>query len=121
MRLSSLILAVGAVGWACGCATYHPVPVQRLKQSETDVRTAKQVGAAEDPEAAVHLSLAQNQLREAKALIDDGENERAEWVLRRATMDAELAIAVARENWLRSDAQQVVLQVEAARHAHASR
>jgi hypothetical protein len=50
------------------------------------------------------LKRAREQVEIGRALIQDGENERAEWVLRRAQSDADLALAVATEEARRKQA-----------------
>jgi hypothetical protein len=112
-------IAIAAVLGAAACATTQPVPVAELRASEAGVRLARDVGASDDPEAAVHLRLAVEQLDEARELIDAGDCTRAEWMLRRALMDAELARALAIENWVRSDAEAELRRAETARRAHA--
>lgn len=80
---------------ACGSA---PQPTERLATAQAAVRAAKEVGAKDVPQAQLHTQLAEEQVQQAQKMIENGDNERAEMVLRRATADAELAVALAREN-----------------------
>ena len=48
----------------------------------------------------------------AKGLIQEGENERAEWVLRRAQADADLALSLAHEETQRKKAAEVKEELE---------
>jgi len=80
---------------ACGSS---PQPTERLATAQAAVRAAKEVGAKDVPQAQLHAQLAEEQVTQAQKMIEDGDNERAEMVLRRATADAELAVALAREN-----------------------
>src|SRR5262245_39854246 len=97
-----------------GCASAAP-PNERLASSEAALRGAQEVGAQTVPEASLHLKLAQEQIAQAKALMSDGENERAGSVLDRAKADAELALALARENATRGEAQKAAEHVRALR------
>jgi len=81
---------------ALACAG-APQPTERLAGAQAAVRAAKEVGADNVPQAQLHTKLAEEQVIQANKLIEEGENERAEMVLRRATADAELAVALARE------------------------
>jgi pyridoxal biosynthesis lyase PdxS len=82
---------------ALGCAS-QPVPNQQIASSLAAVRGAEEAGALEVPEAALHVKLAQEQIQQAQSLVEDDQNERAADLAVRAYQDAELAIALAREN-----------------------
>lgn len=82
---------------AIGCAS-HPAPTEQVASSLAAVRGAQEAGALEVPEAALHVKLAEEQIEQAQALMSDDENQRAEDLAVRAYQDAELAIALAREN-----------------------
>ena len=82
---------------AIGCAS-HPAPTQQVASSLAAVRGAEEAGALQVPEAALHMKLAEEQLEQAQALMPEGDNQRAEDLAVRAYQDAELAIALAREN-----------------------
>jgi len=92
---TSVVAGIGLIALACGSA---PQPTERLATAQAAVRAAKEVGAKEVPQAQLHTQLAEEQVTQAQKMIEDGDNERAEIVLRRATADAELAVALAREN-----------------------
>jgi hypothetical protein len=118
--MKAMQLGVGVVGWgiaalglvACGGA---PPPHERAASSQAAIRAATEVNAQQVPQAALHLKLAQEQLEKGKALMADGDNERAAFALMRAQADAELALALARENKTRVDAQVIIDRVRAAR------
>jgi hypothetical protein len=77
---------------------------------------AQELGASSVPQAAFHLQLAREQSKRAGKLIkagDSDDREQAEWLLMRAQADAELALALAREDTDRSAAQQAVNDVHA--------
>lgn len=74
-----------------------PEPKQPLADAESAARSAREVGADARPDAKLYVHLADEQIVHAKALIADGDNDRARYVLLRARADAELALALARE------------------------
>lgn len=94
---------------ACGG---YPLPTERMVASEAALRSAQEVGAQNVPQAALHLRLAEEQIQKAKSLINDGDNERADYVLLRAKADAELALALAKEANAKADAQRALDQVK---------
>jgi hypothetical protein len=90
----SLMYSAALVGSGCASA---PEPTERLVGAQAALRAAQEVGADRYPQAQYHAQLAKEQLEQARKLIADGDNERAELLLRRASADAEVAVAVARE------------------------
>lgn len=83
---------------ALGCAGTYPPPTQQMADVQAANRSATELGAQKHPKAQLHLKLAEEQLELAKAAIDDDDNERAESLLIRAKADAELAVALTRED-----------------------
>ena len=79
---------------ACG-ATFPP-PTQRMADAQSAERSARQVGAENEPVARLSLTLAQEQISQAEKAMAEGDNKRAESLLIRAKADAELAIAQAK-------------------------
>ncbi len=79
---------------AAGCAHY-PAPNEQLAKSMAAVRGAEEAGAAQVPQAALQMKLAQEEIQQAKQLIEKEDNQRAEDKARRASHDAELAVALA--------------------------
>ena len=118
--MKGLQLGIGFVGWgiavlglvACGSV---PPPHEREASSQAAIRTAREMDAEQVPQAALHLKLAQEQFDKGKALMKDGDNGRASYVLMRAQADAELALALASENRTRMEAQVLVDRLRAAR------
>jgi hypothetical protein len=94
MRKSVLIII--ELG-AAGCAM-HPAPTEQIASSLAAVRGAEEAGAHNVPEADLQLELAQEEVAQAKQLMEQDENLRAEDRALRATNDAELALAIARED-----------------------
>jgi len=98
------LYVVGAAGLAA-CAS-APVPTQQLVDSRADTRAAEEVGAKQNPQAALHLQLAYEGIDKANKLIANGDNERARYVLLRADADAQLALAESKEVNTRNSAMQ---------------
>ncbi|HEX6241234.1 MAG TPA: DUF4398 domain-containing protein, partial [Polyangiales bacterium] len=65
-----------------------------------------EAGATEVPAAALHFKLAEEQLAEAKRVVND-DARRAEGLALRAAEDAELARALARENEAKQRVQHI--------------
>src|SRR5262249_18072178 len=103
------LLAVAFVA-LLGCAS-TPAPTERMATAEASIRGAQEVGATGEPQAALHLRLAQEQLAKAKGLIASGDNEAADRMLLRARADGELALALARANAAQVAAQQSLEQI----------
>jgi hypothetical protein len=95
MRSSRMMLVL-FVAMTAACAA-RPLAAARVGSAEAAVRTARNHGAMQLPDAALHLRLAEDQVVRARRLIDDGEHERAAWLLVRAEADATVADALARE------------------------
>jgi hypothetical protein len=99
---------------SAACAATPP-PTQQLLTTQSAVRAADELGAEQDPRAALHLKLAQEQLAYAKQLIQKGQNARAQIFLERADADAELAIALTRRTVARAAAERAREEVLALR------
>ncbi len=95
-----------------GCGSYPP-PADKMATTTAATRSAEELGANKSPQAEFHLKLAQEQLADAKKLMADGENKRAEYVLSRANSDAELAVTLAREATMKAEAQKAQDDVRA--------
>lgn len=78
------------------------------------VRGAEELGAAEVPRAALQLQVAREEIAEAKELMADGENELADSKAKRASEDADLAIALVREDQARNNAKAAKARVQTA-------
>jgi hypothetical protein len=91
--MSSIFVSALLLTAACASA---PPPTERMASAQSAMRAAKEVGASQFPTAQLHSQLAQEQFDQAQKAIADGDNERAERLLQRATADAELALAIAR-------------------------
>jgi hypothetical protein len=107
--LFSIVVAAVAV-MAAGCAASFPPPTQRLADAESAERSAREVGADQNPAAKLQVKLADEQIAQAKVLVSAGDNRRADFVLMRARADAELALALAREQSANVEVQKAVEQ-----------
>jgi hypothetical protein len=95
-----------------GCGGGYPEPRNQLTESESAVRAAEVAGAQNSPQSALHLKRAREQIESGKGLIQEGDNERAEWVLRRAQADADLALSLANEETQRKKAAEAKEELE---------
>jgi hypothetical protein len=96
---------------AVGCSSY-PAPTERVSSAEAAIRGAQEVGAGGVPAAALSVKLAQEEVQKAKQLMQDGDNKRAELILMRAQADAELALAQAREQQAKVEADKALDQIK---------
>lgn len=104
--LMSFAIAAGLSACASGGAM-NPATVQRVNLVETNIRAAQEAGAERDPRAARHLDLARKQLAEARQLREAGDHRSADKLQRQAALDAELALAEARETNARAQADAI--------------
>lgn len=101
MRLSSIGLISVLYCLACGGAA---VPHDQLSTAQAAVRAAEVGGAPSEPQAALHMKRAQDQIDKAKAMIEEGENEQARRLLDQANADAELALGLAQRKQSETEA-----------------
>jgi hypothetical protein len=115
-KVEILVFAVfcTAISIAAGCAG---VPL-RTEASTSGIRAAEEVGATKVPRAALHLQLAKEELSHARGLAARGDEERASSLLRRAEVDAELAVALSREDAERSKTVAAVESVRQVRQGN---
>jgi hypothetical protein len=109
MRLFANALLLASL---VSCGGGYPEPRNQLTASEAAIRAAEEMGAQGSPQSALHLKRAREQVDNGKSLIRAGENERAEWVLRRAESDADLALSLAREESQRKKALEAKEELE---------
>ena len=93
---------------ACGGAA---LPAESLTSAQSAVRAAEVGDAETHPQASLHLKYARDQIEEAKRLIEDGDNERAKYVLERAEADAAVALGIARERAARAEADKAIAEL----------
>ncbi len=91
---------------ACGAS--YPVPTQRMADAQSAQRSAKELGAEKEPDAQLHLKLAEEQIAKANTILKDEDNRRADFMLIRAKADAELALAIAHEQVSKGEAKKAI-------------
>jgi hypothetical protein len=104
-----IVIMLGAASLAVACAG-APKPTSQFADTQAALRAAHEVGADRVPEAQLHTTLAQEQLKRADKLMSDGDNAEAARVLARAKADAELAVSLSR----RAEAQQALQSAKSA-------
>jgi hypothetical protein len=114
MKTQQLVMTA-SVMLALGCASSYPLPTQQMADVQSANRSATELGAQKNPRAELHLKLAEEQLDFAKKAVADGENERATSLLMRAKADAELAVALTREDNANTQAENAVDQADGQR------
>ena len=103
MNRSLSLLFVPFMIAACGGS--FPVPTERLASTEGATRTAHELDAENDPQAALHLKLANEQIEKARAAMKNDDNKAADLWLQRASADAELAVQLAKGAKAKAEAQ----------------
>lgn len=108
--IATLVFAVAVVvtAFVAGCASDPPL---RTEASTSGIRAAEEVGASKVPRAALHLQLAKEELERARELAAADEPEQAASMLTRAEADAQLAVALSRENTEKAEALAAVARV----------
>ena len=99
-------LGLAAVALALTACASSPMPTTRVASSTAAVRSAHEVGADAIPDAALHVRMAEDELRTAQRLIRDGEPEKADMLLVRSQSDAELAIGITRASKAKASADE---------------
>jgi hypothetical protein len=83
--------------WALSaCASSEP-PIKQLADAQASIRAANELGADQSPEAALHVKLARDRVERAQALNREGEHEQAKHALEEADHDAEVAVALLKQ------------------------
>src|SRR5512142_2235324 len=112
MRLvtGTILVLAAYAGVACGASA--PVPATQVTDTQAAIRAAEEVGAPSVPKAALHLKMAKDQLQTAQTQISNDENDQARMTLDRARVDAELALALAKESALRAKAAEALEKIK---------
>lgn len=114
MQVPFLRLIAALVVAAAGCASMPP-PTESLAEAMASVQTAEQIGAAKQPQAALSLQRARDEVDRTRALMADKKHHRAALMAERAASDAELAIALFHENQAAMEAQRAEASAAGAR------
>jgi hypothetical protein len=89
-------LACAMAGFVAGCGSRLPPPNDEWAAGQADIGRAQAVGALYDPEARLHLQLAQEDLEKSKHVMGD-DNRRAASLAALASTEAQLAFSLARQ------------------------
>jgi hypothetical protein len=89
--------AVGAAASCLACGSGRvPVPTDQWAAAQADVGRAQAGGALDEPEANVHLQLAQEDLRQAQRLMGS-DNRRAASLCALARAEAQFAVSLVKQ------------------------
>jgi len=110
MSIRSSILVCALVA---GCGTTKTTPTGvHAEASSASIRAAEEVGATHTPQAALHLQLAKEQFEAARKMDAPDDRDHADRLLMRSQADAELALALARTENEKAEAQGAVTRVK---------
>jgi hypothetical protein len=110
--LRPITLVFGAAALcACSGAAY-PAPTRRMLDAKASARTAELYARA-NPQARLHVALAKEAITRADALVARGYTRRADFELVRAKSDADLAIALEKQEAARDDADRARANADA--------
>jgi Domain of unknown function (DUF4398) len=108
---TSGVVGVFVAVWIAGCGSSVPPPNDQYAAAQADVGRAQAGGAPENPDARLHLQLAQEDLQHSKQLMGS-DNAQATILSAVASTEAQLALALARENVARDQARAVEAQLQ---------
>lgn len=94
-----------------GSAACASTPGEKAEPAASAIRAAEVVGATSTPDAALHLRLAKEELEHAQHLPNSDDRGRVDRLLKRSQVDAELALALARSEVERTEAQNAIDEV----------
>ncbi len=100
-----LVLPTVLCLFGASCANTNTAATPAGEKSSAAIRAAEEVGATHTPAAALYLQLAKEQFEHARLLTDSKDKDRANRLLLRSQADAELALALARSDSERTEAQ----------------
>jgi hypothetical protein len=108
VSLTLVITAALLTGATLGCGASYPEPTQRMAETMASIRTAHELAAQTNPEAQLHLRLAEEQLTQARTLEANGDNRKADLTLLRAKADADVAAGIAKQQIAEEQAQKAI-------------
>lgn len=109
MNLFARCALGAALMMGCGGGSLPPA---KVAETQSSISAAAAVGADQNPQAALHLKMARDQLKQAQGLIDDGKDDAARLVLERADADAEVALMITREAQASENARRARAEVD---------
>ena len=88
------------------------------ESTTSSIRAAEEVGATDISTASLYLQLAKEELVKAQTFAENGEKEKAESMLLRASADGELAVALSRSDTDKKEAADAIERVKQLRLEH---
>lgn len=107
---AALLVVVGCGG--ANDAVEAQTAANATAETTAAIAAAETAAPKDHPQASLHLKLAKDQLQQAKELLQEEEDEKAQLLLQRATADAELALMLARKTDAEQKAQRAQAQVQ---------
>jgi hypothetical protein len=98
--------------WLVGCGG-SALPPAKVADTQAAIAAAAAVGAESNPQAALHLKMARDQLRQAQWLLADGKDREARLVLERAQADADVAMMLTREAQAAANVRKAQAEIDA--------
>jgi hypothetical protein len=97
-----------------GCATCasSTAPNPKAESSSAAIRAAEEGGGKHSPNSALYLQLAKEEFEYARRLTNPDDKDRADRQLRRAEVDAELSLALARSEEEKVEAKAAIDKVK---------
>ena len=109
--LSRTLLVTAPFWLSAACATASTAPSERMESSSAAILAAETGGAAHSADADVYLRLAKDQFAYSQKLPNPNDKDRVDRLLRRAQVDAELSLALARGEDQKAAAQAAIDKV----------
>ena len=88
------------------------------ESTTSSIRAAEEVGATDISTASLYLQLAKEELVKAQTFAENGDKEKAESMLLRASADGELAVALSRSDTDKKEAADAIERVKQLRLEH---
>ena len=88
------------------------------ESTTSSIRAAEEVGATDISNASLYLQLAKEELVKAQTFAENGDKEKAESMLLRASADGELAVALSRSDTDKKEAADAIERVKQLRLEH---
>jgi len=82
------------------------------ESTTSSIRAAEEVGATDISNASLYLQLAKEELVKAQTFAENGDKEKAESMLLRASADGELAVALSRSDTDKKEAADAIERVK---------
>lgn len=106
------LIPFAIVSMLLGACAGTVAPAARMASAQAAIRSAHEVGAEQNPTAALYLQYAREEYSQANQLSQRGDGDQATRVLQRSEADAELSMALARRAAARVGADQAAGQMQ---------